>query len=217
VLVVLLTIYGRQVGNFVIYIEDVNRKSLSLSEDISFSKTYSRLTAKGVYSMAEATLADIPYDSIVEKDGSNNPEDKKYLAYSFYLKNMSSTHIEYSAEFAISSVSKGVDSAIRIMVINESGAVIYAKPSESDGDIDWNNPVAEDHTGDYDYSGQPIREKYTTTPFKSAVTVYSDIFNIEKDQIHKYTVIFWIEGMDEQCTEDIKAGTLKTELKFSVL
>ena len=157
VLVVLLTVYGRQVGNFVIYIEDVNRKSLSLSEDISFSKTYSRLTAKGVYSMAEATLYDIPYETIAEKDGSNNPDDKKYLAYTFYLKNMSTSHIEYNAEFAINSVTKGVDSAIRIMLIRENGRTIYAKPSESGGEIDWNNPIAEEHLGQHDYSGQPIR------------------------------------------------------------
>ena len=86
VLVVLITIYGQNVGNFVIGIETNVRQSLSLSEDANFSKPTTRLSAPGIREQTHATLADIPLDIENGSGSKNDYQKRRYFAYSFYLK-----------------------------------------------------------------------------------------------------------------------------------
>jgi len=222
ILIILMSIYGNQVGNFVISIDEQNRYNLSLSESDTFDTSFSRLSAEGLKKMTEATYGVIPED-IDEIDGSHNDSiNYTYLAYTFYLKNASPIPISYYSQISIIKVSKSVDSAIRIMVIkNNDDPIIYAKWREApEPEEVWNLP--EEHIGVYDYFGKFIMKEYTTVKFESSVTVnktLNDIINVQA--IDKYTVVLWIEGMDAQCTNDtlnnIMGGTLKLEMTFSVV
>jgi hypothetical protein len=216
-----MSIYGNQVGNFVITINDQNRYNLSLSESNTFNNSFTRLSADGLKEMAEATYGAIP-DNLNQVDGSHNDtEYNTYLAYTFYLKNTSSIPISYYSQMSITKVTKNVDSAIRVMVIkNNDEPVIYAKWKEyPEPEEVWNLP--EDHTGIYDYYGKLIPKQYRTTSFESTVTVFNLLTqDMAVQAIDKYTVVIWIEGMDAQCTNNednnIMGGTIKFDLEFSV-
>lgn len=206
VVIVLVTIYGQNVGNFVIGIESNVRYSLSLSEYEDFRESTSRLTAPGLREQTHATLKDIP-DNITEGGGTKNDyENRRYFAYSFYIKNVSSIILDYDVEIVINKSTKGAESAIRVMLIKDDTTMIYAKAKE----------YPEQELGQpEDHMDTDILEPYMTTPFASEVNIMQDReLNFIKDAIHKYTVIMWIEGWDRECVDEIKGGIVRMEMKF---
>lgn len=206
ILIILITIYGRNVGNFVVTVEAQTQVSLSLSEYEDFREASSRLTADGLRDQTHATLSDIP-DNITETNGSHNDiEDKRYFAYTFYCKNTSSVVLDYSVDIVINKSTKGVESALRVMVIKNDITNIYAKTKEYP-ESEIGKP--EDHIG------TGIEIPYTTIPFASSVTIMSQTeTNFIKNAINKYTVVMWLEGWDNECVDAIKGGTIKMDMKF---
>ena len=64
-----------------------------------------------------------------------------------------------------------------------------------------------------DYNNE---SQYEVTNFISATRVYyRPVERLESAQIHKYTVIIWLEGWDAECIDNIKGGSVKMEMKFS--
>lgn len=198
------SIYGNNVGNFVVSIEEETRLALTLSETGEFedpTKVTSILNAKGLTQATNATYANIPHD-INEYTGNQNDEyAKRYCAYSFYIKNTSPIDIAYSMKITITDLYKEVDEALRVMVITDGIRVIYAKPRK-DGKPE---------------SHPDIEVPYTTIPFVSATTVCNEKIDIfATGKVKKYTVVMWLEGYDAECVDSIKGGAIKLDMKFSV-
>jgi hypothetical protein len=206
VLVVLITIYGQNVGNFVIGIETNVRQSLSLSEDANFSKPTTRLSAPGIREQTHATLADIPLDIENGSGSKNDYQKRRYFAYSFYLKNVSSIIMDYDMELIINKSTKGAISAVRIMIIKNGEKEIYAKAKEY---------PPEERGQPEDHIGTGIEEPYMTTPFLSSVTVMTETQkDFPPEAVNKYTVVMWLEGWDHECVDDIKGGIIRMEMMF---
>lgn len=204
--IVLITIYAQNVGNFIIGVEADVRLSLSLSETSEFTKPVSRLTAPGLKEQTHATLTDIP-ENITEGYGSKNDDvRRRYFAYTFYIKNVSSVIMDYDVDIILNKSTKGAESAIRVMVIKNDITEIYAKakeyPAEQAG-------MPEDHIG------TAIEVPYMTKPFESLSTVmYQTERNFLKDAVNKYTIVIWIEGWDHECVDEIKGGIVRMEMRF---
>ena len=196
-----VSLYGSKVGNFVVSIDSDTTYSMTLSEDGDFaSNQTSRLFAEGLNNATHATFANIPED-INKYNGANvDNENRRYAAYSFYLKNTSPVAIDYRMKLTIDRVTLNVDSALRIMIYTDDEYVIYAKPKQ-DG-------TPESHPG--------IERPYETQPFLSASTVCEVVTqNFEKDSVVKYTVVLWLEGYDEECVDDIKGGAIQLSMDFT--
>jgi hypothetical protein len=148
--IILLTIYGSNVGNFVVSVQDQEKLNLSLCESRTLENQVANLAAKGVNDMTDATLSNIPAN-IAEIDGSHNDDvNKRYFAYTFYLTNKSAIAVNYKMTMDITSSTKDVDSACRVMLVVDNEQHIYAK-------------VGQD--------GEPEYYPYRTTAFESPIRV----------------------------------------------
>lgn len=128
-------------------------------------------------------------DNLDEGDGSHNGQN--YVAYSFYIENTGKDAVDYWTDFIIDDAIKNVDEAIRIRIYFDGKYVDYAKASI---------------TGEAEPG---------TVKFLSDDVVFQDsIKNFKPDEIHRYTIVIWLEGSDLECTNDILGGEIRAHMNF---
>ena len=111
--------------------------------------------------------------------------------YSFYIENTGKDAVDYWTEFIIDDAIKNVDEAIRIRIYFDGKYVDYAKSSI---------------TGEAEPG---------TVKFLSDDVVFQDsIKNFKPDEIHRYTIVIWLEGSDLECTNDILGGEIRAHMNF---
>jgi len=202
------SVYGNSVGDLVVSIEAQTVRALSLSETGEFGTldATSLLAAEGIKDIRDSTYYYIP-DNIAEGNGLKSDKNENfYFAYSFYLKNVSTVSVGYSVILKLDENTKGVDQAIRIMIIiDDDEPLIFARP-KADG-------TPEELVSD----GNAIKKSYTTIPFvgNEAEIITQPV--TEVDSIQKYTVVMWLEGWDADCRDDIVGGNLSASLTFKIL
>lgn len=124
-------------------------------------------------------------------DGSNNGQN--YIAYTFYAENQGKEVINYWKTIEITDVIKNADEAIRVKVIKDGVETTYAKISKA--------------------TGEP---EEGTIAFKDDKTVMLEQeTNFKPGDVHKYTVVIWIEGPDLECDDDIIGGEVKMRMKLT--
>jgi hypothetical protein len=200
VILLLVSFYGLNIGNFVIQIDDAKAtgQGISLSATRDFLNPTTRLNAVALKRADNITYTDIPSD-IEYKDGNNNDPRGNYFAYSFYIRNSGKVPVDYVAEIRIDELNKAVDSAIRVMIVKDYGErKIYAKPQE----------VGE-------YIGEP---EPGTIPFYSQdIIYYEEVRDFLVNMVSRYTLVIWLEGNDPQCVDDILGGGIKMSMHFRVV
>ena len=197
---ILLVFYGMAVfagktGSFTVSApKDSKGMNIALCENPEFAESYTKLFADPLDEMDNTAERFIPEDiDSGEYYGSHN--GVAYIAYTFYVKNVSEKDISYTVSIDIEEVVKEVDEAVRIKVYHNGVATVYAK-SQKD-------------------STEPVPN---TTPFyssKQVMCVQRDNFAI--DEIDKYTIVIWLEGDDPECTDLIKGGKVKFSMNFSIV
>ncbi|MEG2015041.1 MAG: hypothetical protein RR086_04850 [Clostridia bacterium] len=201
-----LSVYGTNIGNFVVNVEEGTQTALTLSETGVFEKDSSAvLYAKGLGEFRDTTFGTLPTDLSLHSGGSHNSKDNTYIAYTFYLKNTARYAEAYSMKVNIKQDYLGVSYACRFMIFTNGERTIYAHRDASGNIIDYTND-------------DRLDVKYTTEPFVSDVLI-CNVKNpsIEPNQIVKYTFVFWLEGWDEDCTDDIKGGAMQLDMNFEVI
>lgn len=208
IIIVGLSIYMNNVGNFVVSVEKTQRLSITLSENNDFvGNATSILYAKGIADITHATYGNIPQNIDEEAYGSHNDEiGKQYSAYTFFLKNTSPVDVSYTMSININQLYKNVDRAIRVMVITDGRREIYAKRDAAGNVITYlKGDVPEGMTVTYE-----------TVPFVDDRTVCFVETKVFKAQsVSKYTVVMWLEGYDPDCIDDIKGGAIRMTMNFS--
>lgn len=203
-----LSYYGNSVGDLVVTVEDVINRSLSLSETGEFgaSDASTMLAARGIKDIRDSTYYYIPED-ITEGNGlKSDMKSNMYFAYSFYLKNTSEVSVSYSATVSIDQQSKGLDQAVRIMiVVDDEEPLIFARPK-----ADGTPEVLENNES-------VLKKGYSTIPFAEDKFSAVNQKVMEIEQIQKYTVVIWVEGWDPECTDAIVGGKLEVSLTFRIL
>jgi hypothetical protein len=200
VILLLVSFYGLNIGNFVIRIDDAKTtgQGISLSANRDFLNPTNRLTAVALQRADNITYTDIPKD-IEYRDDNNNDPKGNYFAYSFYIRNSGQVDVRYIAQITIDELNKGVDSAIRVMIVKDYGErKIYAKPQEIG-----------------DHIGEPEPD---TIPFYNETIIYhEEVNNFLVDMVSRYTIVIWLEGNDPQCIDDILGGGIKMSMSFKVV
>lgn len=132
----------------------------------------------------------LPLDIDQSEGGSHN--GKNYLAYTFYIENTGVDVSDYWNEVEIVDVIRDVDSAVRIRVYKDGEYVTYAKLGP-DGEAEPN-----------------------TVPFiNDQIAALQHVENFKPGDIHKYTLVLWIEGSDPDCTDNILGGEFKVVMNFN--
>lgn len=132
----------------------------------------------------------IPKD-VNKYDGSHN--GKNYLAYSFYIENMGEDIIDYWSEIVIDDIIKNVDEAIRFKVYFDDEITTYAKVNSTTKKAEKN-----------------------TEPFYDEETIMlQHVEEFKPNEIHKYTIVMWLEGKDPDCTDNLIGGELRAHMTFN--
>ena len=124
-------------------------------------------------------------------DGSNNGQN--YIAYTFYAENQGKEVINYWRTIEIDDVVKNADEAVRVKVIKDGVETTYAKVNKT--------------------TGEP--EKGTVAFLEDNIVMREGEENFKPGDVHKYTVVIWLEGNDPECVDDIIGGEVKMHMNFA--
>lgn len=188
----LVSYFYDKMGSFTIKVNkyDMARQGITLSETPDIDNPKSRLNADIKVDMYNISGLDLPKD-LNEHDGSHNGDN--YIAYTFYLANSGSDTVAVKYSLDMSTITKNVDSAIRVRIYEDGEATDYAKRKTN---------------------GEP---EAGTTPFPGAlVAAEGTIPAFSPGDKRKYTVVIWLEGDDPDCVNDIIGGSMKFEMNFNI-
>ena len=207
--IIVVTIYGQNVGNFVINVEyDAAELGLTMSETEDFKNPTVRLYASSLPNATNISGFDIP-KHIKEGDGNKNDLDRGYIAYSFYLKNCGQVKLSYTSTITIVEENLNVSNAIRLMIISETNEKenikIYAKtPIIESGFTEAENKF-------------PNSINVPLTTFDGNIVCNELETGFEVDQVMRYTIVLWLEGDDPECIDAILGGFIRLSMEFKCL
>ncbi len=203
-LIVFLTYYGTQVGNFVISIKGMYDAGISLYDNSNEKALTTRLTAAPLGKGVDADYSYIPND-IGSIDGSHNSEDGRYLAYTFYLVNSGTIDCDVRMEMSLTETRKDIEKILRVLVIkdsdNKQDGIVYAAPKD-DGSIESIT--------------DGITNYGSTVPFNGNQVFSIDYSDFQVGEVYKFTIVMWLDGWDTDECQEMLGGALKTQVNFSI-
>ena len=220
-------------GHFTVNMNhELFQEGFSVSEVPSFLKPTSTLYSTPLEGAMCISIMEIS-EEILKTNGYYHGQD--YFAYTFYIRNDGKSTVDYEWNVSINSESKNVSSAAWVMIFEDDEMTLHAK-AKSDGSPEM-LPDPDDKLHGYtklpfeEYAKYPdtqfeIIDKESTIPayrlhpepFKSDIVVATGRQEIVKPaDMHKYTIVLWIEGDDEDCTNDLIGGHFGLEMNFKLL
>ena len=163
---------------------------LIMYDDPTYKVYRSELLAPAPESFDNYSGKWLPDDITKSEGGSHNGDN--YLAYTFYVENQGTQVSDYWNEVEIADVIKNVDEAVRVRIYKDDEVVTYAKIGAT---------------------GKP---EPNTVPFVDDSTIaLQHVENFKPGDIHKYTLVLWVEGSDPECTDNILGGEFKVVMNFN--
>lgn len=220
-------------GHFTINMNnELFQEGFSVSESPSFLKPSSYLYSTPLEGAMCISIMEISED-LLKTNGYYHGQD--YFAFTFYIRNDGKSTVDYEWDVSVNSESKNVSSAAWVMIFEDDEMTLHAK-AKPDGSPEV-LPGMDDKL--HGYSRLPFGEyaKYPDTqfevidknstipsyrlypePFKSDIVVATGRQEVVKpEEMHKYTVVLWIEGDDPDCTNDLVGGHFGLEMNFKLL
>lgn len=202
VIVSLLTFYGQNVGNFIMSLdEDLKERQIYMSETEDFLLPTASLQAGAVKGARDITYSMMHIEEAVNNDGNYKDPYFKYVAYTFYVKNMGdeTTSLEYETQITVNK--NDLDKAIRVMII-----------SQIDGKREDSIYMLPD-TEEAVYVDMPECKYF----INERLIMRERVDYFFPDQVLKFTVFLWLEGQDPDTTADVLGGQIKLQMKFTGL
>ena len=239
----LMSLITKMRGHFTINTtNELFREGFTISDTKTFDNPTSYLYSLPVEGAMDTTLSDIPAN-VDMIDGSHNGE--RYFAYTFYIRNDGASTVGFDYQVVINSESKKLSEAIWVMLFLDGEMTFYAHADdEGRSEVIPNAQVVAEaaergrYTGfrtcpfyenakypDEQYKKLETEEEllaplyyYYPLPFESDYVVTSGtISDVEPQEVHKYTVVIWIEGNDPDCTNELIGGHLGMEISFKLV
>lgn len=235
------TVYADNAQNFIIRIQqkDDVQLSLTMNEDLSGQSSVLYIPYSGTQTATTFDPQAIGYENFnydPENTQLNIPNDLAtltgmqygafseggsytFISFSFWLVNNSarSVDVDISMNFdGISYVDNAydhhIDDVLRVMIIEDSALVtddnysLYAKAE------DPNHPWHDDA------NAQPVN--YQSSAFASDTCIFNrtgedGLIDFAAGETKKFTVVIWLEGNDEQCSDAIYGERAKLSLTFT--
>ena len=189
--VVLKLIY--EVGSFTVTLDSSYNLegALVIYENHEQKLCLETLQAEELEFMTNITEAWIPKNIQDGPDGSHNGQN--YIAYTFYAENQGKEVINYWRTIEVNDVIKNADEAVRVKIIKDGVETTYAKINTT--------------------TGEP--EEGTTAFYEDDVVMLEQEKNFKPGDVHKYTVVIWLEGEDPECVDNIIGGEVKMRMRLT--
>ncbi len=174
-----------------VYTDDVKREHVR------------RLYADELKFMDNISITMLPQNYKEFKGGSHNGDN--YIGYTFYVENQGTETQRYWYSVYIDDVIKNIDEAIRIMVILNDEAKVYAKASPVGGAAEAvkSNPIT---GGNYQRA-----EKF----YMDSIPVMASRNNFKPGDVDKITIFIWLEGDDPECVDNLLGGEIKMHMEIT--
>lgn len=216
-------------GHFTINMSDgLFREGFVLSETADFKNATTHLFCEPAEDIPCVSISHLPED-LDDHEGQHN---ENYFAYTFFLRNEGESTVDYTWSVDLNSESKDLSSATWVMVFEDGEMLFYAKPGAS-GDTQA-LPSYGDNTRGYlnlplmDQCKEPERQyqlvarrggisyyRAIPIPFADDDTVVEGIrYGVAPTDVHKYTVVIWLEGDDPDCTDELIGGHVGMEVSM---
>lgn len=203
-LIIVISLFmGQESGNFVIQVESGNvRKSIRITDNLSNESYESRLEAGGFLEMSDTTFTRFSgkLEQYISTDGVYADEDYQVYAYTFYIVNNCEESLDLKATMFYSNVTNSLDKAIRIMTITGEEKLRRCYQAADDKVVDYG--ASYPSVSNFPGNGVAYEEEYLT---------------VNPRDIIRYTIVVWIEGNDPDCVDELQRGTIKFNLKLSIL
>lgn len=214
----LMAAFYTQSGEFIIRVDHGGEKKLVISDTMDFSQELITLNGTAINNADNISIFDID-PRVMEIDGDHNGID--YVAYTFYVKNISYDPITYSYNLSIQRATRNVDEAVWVLLCHNGEQMIFAREGK-DGEPEMQR-------GNYEYpfvenAGKPEQYAYdeaagiytlTAEPFASArIVEMAERPELQPEEVDKFTVVIWLEGEDPECVNDILGGTVEMMMKL---
>lgn len=218
-------------GHFTINMSDgMFREGFTLSETVGFENPTTQLFATPATNVPCISIGQIPLN-IDEIDGQHNDT---YFAYTYYIRNEGESTVSYDWQMDINSQSKHLSEATWAAVFEDGALQFYAKAS-ADG-TPQALPAMDDNSRGY--ITLPIRElasdseQFQKIKTVDQITYYRVIpqnfqsesiittgtqTGVKPMEVHKYTVVLWLEGDDPDTTDEMIGGHLGVEMNFQLV
>lgn len=220
-------------GHFTINLTDeMFEEGFELSDTADFANVSSRLYGEPVADAPCISIVDIPED-VAAIDGPHN--GRAYFAHTFYLAKRGEGAVDYRYTLRINSESMNCSTAIWAMVFRDGKPVLYAKGDAETGDPECLPAKGDDSRG-YRAASLPFLSDFPADQYEEIVgeriTAYrlmpyafeDDLVitsqlveDIAEDEVHKYTIVFWLEGDDPQCTDDLIGSHIGMQMDFQLI
>lgn len=222
-----LSIVTQMRGHFTINLSDgMFREGFTLSETADFANPSTHLFATPAENVPCISIRQIP-ENVDSLDGSHNGV---YFAYTFYARNEGDNTQDYVWSLNLNAEGKKLSVATWVMVFEDGKMRFYAKADENGQPEAL--PAKDDSTRGYpemplyDFAAEPERQyevvgtkndrnfyRLLPLPFESDSVVCSGTQeNVAPMEVHKYTVVLWLEGDDPDCTDALIGGHLGLDL-----
>ncbi len=178
-------------GNFSITL-DKNlyfERGLVIYDDPDYKVYRTELYAKGPDVYDNISYKWLPND-MTNPLGEHNGDN--YLAYTFCIENIGEKIVDYRYEVLIDDVIKNVDEAVRVRIYKNEDFVTYAK-----------------------MSARGVPEVNTEAFGSDSMITVKHVENFKPGDIDKYTVVFWLEGSDLECNDNLLGGEFKFHMEFN--
>ena len=199
----IITFYGQNAGNFVISVDSIAlNRGIILSTEPNFRTTSPRLMTEPIEEARDMTYSWLKLEEVEAAYGNYVDIDYDYVAYTFYLMNEGDESVDISYHIRITDVYNDLDTAIRILVIEDGVRTVYQKEDTPDDD------------GNYPVYPESVPQSVN---FLSETIVMRKLFtNFKPDQIKKFSVVVWLEGYDPDTVDDILGGMIRLQMNFSI-
>ena len=206
-MLIILTYYGHNAGNFTIRVNESNNRSIAISETLEGLDTnpQSRLSTKAISDASDLTYSNIKVTQATQTDGAYKDRLFNYMAYTFYCKNVGQRAGTLVYSMSCFEASKNMDAAARVMLIEET----------------WNRDISSniyrklDPVIDLGYGGTEIYWDETNW-LDSSIIFEKEIENFMVGEYRKFTLFIWLEGHDPDTTDQILGGKVKFDMLLTI-
>ncbi len=217
-------------GHFTVSMHpDMFEEGLTICEDEEFKIPTSHLFSTPEVDVPCISIVDIP-DNV---DDPSTDTGGNYFAYTFYLKNNGKSTVDYQWELRVNSESAECSKATWVMLFVDDQMTLYAEanddgspaalPAKDVDNVGYLHPPLYDRAADkeqYEVVKQVSQLTYWRVipkPFVSSdIVAVGEATDVVPDEVHKYTVVIWLEGDDPQCTEELIGSHIGLEMYMAL-
>lgn len=208
--------------------DDMFKEGFTLSDSVGFENPTTQLFANPAEEVPCVSISSIPID-VDEIDGEHNDA---YFAYTWYIRNEGESTVDYTWSLDINAETQELSEAAWVIVFEDGEPRIFAKENMETGREEALPAFGDNTRG---YLNLPImelasdRDQFEVVTQQGSLTYYRVIPDkflsdteiatglqeeVKPMDVHKYTVVMFLEGDDEQATDDKIGGRLGVEMNF---